>query len=138
MKCKQGITLVSLVLYVILLFGFIAITLTVSGNFTSNIFEEKGLSTNLSNYDKLMYYLNKSASESNNVEIVDNTATFSNGDVYTYDDAKHTIFLNEGILLKDVTNCTIENYLTSSIVVNCTFTKFSSQITRSINVYVGE
>ncbi|MBR5227819.1 MAG: hypothetical protein IKV94_04185 [Clostridia bacterium] len=138
MKYKQGITVVSLVVYVILLFGFITITLTVSGNFSSNLFDEKGSSTNLSNFDKLLYYLNESASTSTDVDIVDNEIAFSNGDVYTYNEGKSTVYLNGGILVKDVTNFSAQQYLTSSIKVECTFTKYTSEISRSINVYVGE
>lgn len=137
MKYKMGITVASLVVYVILLFAFTTIALTVSGNVTSSVYKDKGLAVNLSNLDKIQYYLNKSAMESQSVEINDNTLTFSNGDIYLYNTSKKAVYYNNGILCTDVTNLAFTSSSTNLYHIEIELTKYSIDLQRSITIYVG-
>ena len=137
MKSKMGITVSSLVIYVILLFGFTAVALSVSGNFTTGVYNDKGLAINLSNIDKMQYYLNKSAMNSNSVKILENSLVFSNGDEYLYDNNSHIIYYNKGILVTDVTSVAITNNVTNLYELQLQFTKYSVVTERAIKLSVG-
>ena len=138
MNSKLGITVSSLVIYVILLFSFTAVALGVSGNFTSGIYNDKGLAINLSNLDKIQYYLNKSAVNSTSVEFTSNSITFSNGNEYTYDAATRVVYYNKGILVTDVTKFIVTNNEGSLYEIQMEFTKYSVVTERIVKINVGE
>jgi len=137
MKYKRGITVSALVIYVILLFAFTTVALTVSGNLTSGVYQDKGLAVNLSNIDKLQYYLNKSAISSQSAEYTSNSIIFSNGDEYSFDANTHTVYYNGGILSTGVTNFVLTNNITNLYEIELEFTKYSNVIRRTIKVSVG-
>lgn len=138
MKYKKGITTASIVIYVILLFAFTTLSLSVSSNLSSGLFDDKGYAINLSNFDKALYYLNKNAMESNNLTLSDNTITFSNGNEFTYDSNSQTLYYNEGILLNNVKNFTVTSIDTNEYTIEIQFIKYLNELTRSIRLCVGE
>lgn len=138
MKYKQGITAVSVVVYVILLFAFTALALSVSTNLSSGLFEDKGIAINLSNYDKVLYYLNKNAIESSGLEFENNTLKFSNGNEFKYDADSQTIYYNDGIFAKDIKGFTVTMINNNQYTVEVQFIKYLNEMTRSIKIYVGE
>ena len=138
MKYKRGITVTSLVVYVILLFTFTAVALSVSGNFTSGVYNDKGLAINLANMDKIQYYLNKSAIESKNAEYTTNAIIFSNGDEFKYDINLGVVYYNNGMLATDVTKFVVTNTLEGLYEIQMEFTKYSVVTERNVKIYIGE
>lgn len=138
MKYKSGITTVSIVVYVILLFAFTTLALNVSSNISNGMFDDKGFAINLSNFDKTLYYLNKSAIESSKVIVTDNTLSFSNGDVFEYDSQKQTLYYNDGILVNNVTDFNINNDDINVYNIQIQLTSYSNELSRNIKLYIGE
>jgi len=138
MKYKKGITIASIVIYVILLFAFTTLALNVSSNMSNGMFDDKGFAINLSNYDKAMYYLNKSAIGSNSIAVTENTLTFSNGNVFEYDSQMQALYYNQGILLNDVTGFNIINDDINVYNIQIQLTSYSNEISRNIKLYIGE
>lgn len=102
MESKKGITLASMVLYVVLFFIFMTFAIAMSSNMNYRTLSEKGVILNNKEFEKLQYNLISSASNSSSVEKTEKYISFSNGDIYTYDSEKSTVYKNGGILVQNV------------------------------------
>lgn len=102
LKNKKGITVSSLVLYVVLFFGITTFVSIVYTNMNDTLFESRGTALNYTMLNKLEYNITDSSFKSIDVAIVDDVITFSNGDRYYYDEAKDIVMLNNGILCTSV------------------------------------
>jgi len=138
-KYKRGITVSSIVVYVILFFAFTTITTVISSRFNKNLFNDRGTAINITAINKLEYNLLSSSNESHNVETVVNgnktTVTFSNGDVYVFDLDNNTIYKNGGKLVEFVIKCdvtVVDKILNLDITVN----KYTNQIERNIKINI--
>ncbi len=136
---KKGITVTSIVVYVILFFMFTTITTVLSSKINGNLFNDRGTSINITAINKLEYNLLDSADKSYSVKgtVNDNSTilTFSNNDEYVFDKEKHKIYKNGGELvdfLKDFDIRAIDDYLK----INITLNKYTNEIEREIIVNV--
>ena len=139
MKRKNGITLSALVLYITLLFTFVAIATAVAKRFELNAFEQKALGVNMENYSRLSASFNVSANESDVVELDGTTLTFLNGGVlvdrYTFDTEKGHIYKNGVLVVSDVNSFNITKDGTS-LTINVQFMKYSVMTEREIFIHV--
>ena len=100
---KQGITMISLVIYVILFFGFTVLAISISSNLNYRILNEKGMTVANENYLKLYTNLLDSAKKSTNMYTIGtDTIYFSNGDVYKLFKTENLVNKNGGVLVKNV------------------------------------
>ncbi len=103
MNRKSGITVSSLVIYVVLFFVFTFFVTTITANVNKTMFIERGKINNIKNVSKLNSYLVGSSKKSSDVYLVDKNIVFDNNDEYKYDSAKQTLYKNDKVLLKGVT-----------------------------------
>ena len=136
---KSGITVTSIVVYVILFFAFTTTITAISSRFNRNLFNDRGNAINITAIDKLEYNLLSSAKESYDVKATFNgnvtTITFSNSDVYSFDKDNHVIYKNGGKLVKFVK----ESHVRASdnnLRVTLTLNKYTNEVTRTINVSI--
>lgn len=137
LKSKKGITMVSIIVYVLLFFAFTSIAIVISSRINQNLFNDRGNAINITAINKLEYNLLKSANESYNVDMVveenKSTLTFSNSDVYVFDKDKNIIYKNGGKLVKFVKECNValqENTIQIDIILN----KYTNEIQRNIKI----
>ena len=96
MKNQRGITLTSLIIYIVLIFVIIVILARVSVYFTSNMSEISKESASISEIDKFnMFFLRDVKQANNEIETVsvDGTSiTFTNGTTYEYSKDNNVIY----------------------------------------------
>lgn len=99
---KKGITMTSIVVYVMLFFIFTSVAITISTNMNFEALSEKGNIINNKNIQKLQFNLLNSAKSSSNVYNISGKIVFSNNDEYYFDSTKREILKNDITLVKDV------------------------------------
>lgn len=99
---KRGITMTSIVIYVILFFVFTSIAIAVSSNMNYESLNEKGNIINNENIQKLQFNLLNSAKKSNFVYNINGKIVFSNNDEYYYDRDDKEIIKNDTVLIQNV------------------------------------
>ena len=132
---KSGVTLASLVIYIVLFTSFSIFIAATSANMNNKLFDNRGEAINYSSLNKLQYNIENSSLNSNNVSLVSDTITYSNGDSYSYDSEKNVVYKNGGILCTNVDNFTVnmtESGYTKKIVIEVTFNKYLNVMTRTI------
>lgn len=109
MNKKSGITLASLVVYLVLFVGLTAFVAAISTNMNERLFYNRGQAINYTNLDKLQYNIENSSLKSDDVSYLDDKVVYSNGDIYEYDESRKTVLKNEGILCSNVESftCTV-------------------------------
>ena len=138
---KRGITLVSLVVYVLLFTTFTVFVATTSSNMNERLFDSRGEAINYSSLNKLQYNLDDSARASHDVMVTGNTISYSNGDNYVYDNVKNVIYKNGGILCSNIQNLDIslENGINvSKVTLTVEFSKYLNVMTRTLVSCVEE
>lgn len=138
MNKKRGLTMMSLVVYVVLLAAFTGVALTVSNNLSNSVFADKGIAYDMTNYEKIMYYLNKSAMESSSADATSSTVTFSNGDKFEYNATKNELKMNGGVLCRNVYTFSIGDIQNNLLNIDITLKKYTHSMDRSITLYIGE
>lgn len=138
-KNKRGITVSSLVLYVVLFFGITTFISILYTNMNETLFNNRGVALNYTALNKLEYNLVKSSNSSNNITIKNDVIEFSNGDKYYYADDKDMIILNNGVLCTSV--AAFEPNLnevngTKKLQINVTFNKYLAILNREVIVVV--
>lgn len=103
MNRKRGITISSLVIYVVLFFVFTFFVTSITANVNKTMFIERGKVNNTKNISKLNSYFVGSSKKSNDVYLVNGNIVFSNNDEYRYDANKKILYKNDKIILKGVT-----------------------------------
>jgi len=132
---KMGITMTSLVVYIVVFSTLTLVLSMIYTNMNENLFASRGESINYTTFNKLQYNLTKSALESNNVFLEGNLIRYSNGDVYLYDDTEDIILLNGGILCSNVTGFNpviTEGINAKKVEINVIFNKYSDELNRNI------
>jgi len=113
MENKKGITMTSIIVYVILFFIFTTTVTIIASNFNTKLFVDRGLSIDTNSLNKLQYNLLMSSEDSNLVdiiggeinsygELIGGELVFSNNDSYIYDKDSGVIRKNGGILVSNV------------------------------------
>lgn len=137
---KRGITVTSIVLYVILFFLFTSVTTVISSRFNKNLFNDRGNAINVTAINKLEYNLLNSANNSYMASKVVNgnktTITFSNSDTYVFDLDDKVIYKNGGKLIKHIKACEI-NYNNELVDIDITLNKYTNEVTRNIKINVA-
>lgn len=139
---KRGITVTSIVVYVILFFMFTTVTTIISSRFNENLFNDRGMAINVTAINKLEYNLLDSASKSKNAEIeVENETEnyilkFSNSDVYEFDKNKQIIYKNGGKLVEHLKDYDIDILNYNSIKVNVTLNKYMNVQEKNIIINI--
>ncbi|MBQ8043316.1 MAG: hypothetical protein IJ272_04100 [Clostridia bacterium] len=132
---KSGITLASLVIYIVLFTTFTVFVSGISSNMNERLFDSRGEAINYSSLNKLQYNLEDSALNSKDVVITSNGISYSNGDIYVYDETQKVIYKNDGILCLNVENFTtsIETGInTKKVTINISFNKYLNTITKQV------
>lgn len=137
LKSKKGITMTSIMVYVVLFFAFTTIATMISSRINKNLFNDRGNAINITAINKLEYNLLKSANESYNVDMTiagnKKTLTFSNLDVYVFDLENNVIYKNGGKLVKFVKVCEVS--LNDNLInIEVTLNKYTNEVTRNIKI----
>ena len=130
---KKGVTMASIVVYVIL-FSIITVVLSlVYTNMNEKLFQDRGRAINSTAFNKLQYNINASALASSNVTITGNVINYSNGDSYIYYEDK--ILLNGGVICSNieefnVTLTTLNNV--KKVTYDVKFSKYLNEFEKNI------
>ena len=138
---KRGVTLSSLVIYIILFTSFTIFVSNVSSNMNERLFDNRGEAINYSSLNKLQYNIDDSSLKSDNVTISTNKVSYSNGDVYTYDSVKKVILKNGGVLCQNVESFSAiaeEGTNTKKVTMVVGFNKYLNTMTKTIISCVEE
>lgn len=132
---KVGITMTSLVIYVVIFSIITVIMSMVYTNMNETLFQNRGRAINYTTFNKLQYNITESALKSNNVTVTNNKITYSNGDEYVYDSNKKMILLNDGILCTAVNNFTAsltEKNGIKQVNISVLFNKYLNELNKNI------
>lgn len=117
MKKESGITLISLILYIVLICIAIATLGIISDLFYSNVGYIKENSKNVSEYNKFnMYFIEDVKNNKTTYSVTDDQIIFEDGTVYTYKaDTDNSIYRNK---VKICTNIAYCNFSESKTLIN--------------------
>lgn len=127
---KSGITMVSIVMYVVIFFALTAIATSVTMAMNSNSLKDKGTIYIQESEIKLKNNLLNSFENSDNITKINNKLVFSNNDEYYYDPQTKTIYKNGGILIQNVEYMTFtlaNNKGFISLNVNASVVKYNQE-----------
>ena len=141
MKSQKGITLTSLILYIVVLLVVISTLSVVSTYFYSNTSYITDTGKYIAEFNKFnMYFIEDVKNNSNIYSITDNKIIFEDGTIYTYSDA--SIYRNKVQICKNINSCnfskfeeTDSNNFTKQIV-NVKMKIKGSQVFETENNYV--
>ena len=139
MKRNKGVTLITLMMYVIITLIVLGILGALNLNFRSNL---KNVNSNTAQdveFDKLnVQLLKETKTENNFIETATATKasiTFTNGNKYTYSDAEEAVFLNDNIkIAENIKSCafSVENTDTEQVLKVRTLIGDKGQITEYV------
>ena len=139
MKQNKGVTLITLMMYVIITLIVLGILGALNLNFRSNL---KNVNSNTAQdveFDKLnVQLLKETKTENNFIETATATKasiTFANGNKYTYSDAEEAVFLNDNIkIAENIKSCafSVENTDTEQVLKVRTLIGDKGQITEYV------
>ena len=110
MNKKSGLTMVSIVIYVVIFFALAMIISGVTMVMDSNSLKDKGIIFCEEQLNKLQYNLVVSNENSKgDITKIENKLVFGNNDMYEYDSNTKTIYKNAGILIQNVEEFSIQN-----------------------------
>lgn len=104
---KSGITMVSIIIYVMLFFIFTSFAILISSNMNYKTLSDKGDLYINEQFQKLQYNLVKSSTNSEYITKINNKIVFSNNDEYTYNAEKKQILKNGGLIASNVASFNI-------------------------------
>ena len=153
---KRGVTLISIIIYLILFTTFTVFAMSVNSNMNRNVFMDKGSIEVENEYSKL--YTNMFTSAKNSTSYYTSSKetvtviNFSNGDYYIFDTTNNCVYKNDGILCNNLitfelsevhnisTTTLAENVLieSHSLCVEVSFKKYDQILDRAIVVTVGD
>lgn len=151
---KKGISMVSMLVYVVLFFSFSAFAVGISTNMNYKTLSEKGEIINNEHLQKLQYNLVNSAKNSNNIEEISGKIVFSNNDEYYFNEIDNKLYKNGGIIATDVEAFSVINItdldsvpegfttkIDSNIDYICfevVFNKYGQTLTKKLFITVGD
>ncbi len=102
MKSQKGVTLTSLVIYILLVLIIVGILATITANFQSNIKEMNKEGTKNTEIDKFnVYFLKEVKKQGNAIDTIsDNEILFTSGNKYIFKD-DGAIYLNDNIRIAE-------------------------------------
>ena len=135
MNSKRGITLTSLVIYIVLFTSFTVFVSITSTNMNSRLFNDRGEAINYSNLNKLQQNIENSSTESSDVVLTAGGLVYSNGDKYVYDSSSKVLYKNNGVLCLNVDEflpLVEEMDGIKKVTIQVTFNKYLNVVTRKI------
>ena len=109
---NRGITLVSLIGYIIISLMVISVLIAITSNFRNNFNELNVQTVHDVEFDKINLQISKEilgGSTVNKNTTTENKLVFTNGNTYTYDNNDKSIYLNNNIVIASkITNCKFE------------------------------
>ncbi len=116
MKSQKGITLTSLIIYVLVVIVVTGILATIMAGFQSNIKEINGKAAKEAEFDKFNVYFIKEVkilgNKVNTISEAKNEISFESGNKYTFNEADNSIYLNDNIKISEnIQRCTFSNNL---------------------------
>lgn len=138
---KSGITLSSLVIYIVLFSAFTVFVSTTYSNMNDNLLESRGKAINYASFNKLQENIEHSSIESESVVVTENSISYSNGDYYLYNNTDRCITKNGGILCTNVTEFTVSSSMLEGITkvdITVKFNKYLNELSRQIITCVEE
>lgn len=151
---KNGLSLMSMILYVVLFFAFSTIAVSISINMNIKTLSEKGRVYCNEELQKLQYNILNSAKKSEYYDNMDESIVFSNNDEYIYNQDTKNILKNGGVLITDVTSFEIIDISSLNgvkpdlvynvdkakeyICIRVTFNKYSQNLTYDLFYTLGD
>lgn len=116
MKNNKGITLTSLVIYIVVVIVVAATVIRITTYYKNNIEEIADVSFETEFKKINLYLLTESKTIGNEIEEIEQgkKITFTNGNVYEYNSASKTIYMNNIKICTDVEKCTFSQKTTNS------------------------
>ena len=149
---KKGITLISIIIYLVLFTTFTAFVISLSSNMNRNVLSDKGTRYIQNEYSKLYVNMLTSAKDSTYYSFDNSKVSFSNGDIYYFNLSDHNVYKNGGILAQDLSSFSVRDVLeidginlsdeklqnSDSLCINVQFIKYGNEISKDIVVSVGD
>ena len=136
---KKGITISSLIVYLVLFFLFTSFVVMVSSNINNKVFRDRASVQMQKNAAKTMTFFLNSAKNSADVNEIGNAIVFSNNDEYTYKENK--LFKNDKIILRDLEkyeySITDINETKKIISLKVKFKKYTKELEKTFEFTVG-
>lgn len=104
MNKKAGLTMTSIVMYVVIFFVLTILATGVTMAMNSNSLNDKGKIYTQNANIKIKKNIKASLNNSSTAYKIDNKLVFSNSDEYYYDSKTKTVYKNNGILAQNVNN----------------------------------
>lgn len=147
---KRGITLISIIIYLVLFTTFSAFIISISSNMNRNVLSDKGTRYVQNEYSKLYVNMLNSAKSSTYFIYDSNKVSFSNGDLYLFNLNDHNVYKNGGIIAQDLSSFEFKEVLeidglslssgvlegSNSLCMNVKFIKYGNEISKDIVVSV--
>ena len=124
MKSEKGITIVSLAIYIALIFIVLGILATITANIRNSVDETNKDGEKLAEVNKFnMYFIKEVKDEQNDVEQINtDSITFTNGKTFRFDNVSQSIKLIDGTsqieIAVNIENCTFSKKLDNGYVLN--------------------
>lgn len=154
MKNRSGLSMISMVVYVVLFFAFSAFAVAIATNMNYRTLAEKGQIINNEHLQKLQYNLISSAKSSDSIENISGKIVFSNNDEYRFSEADKKIYKNGGIIATDVESFRMINVTEldnipanfaaivdtdiDHVCIEVKFNKYSQTLTEKLFITVGD
>lgn len=143
---KRGITMTSIVIYVVLFFVFTSIAIAISSNMNYESLSEKGNIINNEGIQKLQFNMLNSAKKSDAIYNINGKIVFSNNDEYYYDNENKKILKNDTVLISNVENFNIidsKEFVADvsqdkSIAIDITLKKYGNEKSEKMIFSVGD
>ncbi len=149
---KRGVTLISIIIYLVLFTTFTAFAVSISSNINTNVLSNKGNLIVENDYSKIYTNIFTSAKNSNYYSVSEQKVSFSNGDEYLFDAESNTLYKNGGAICNtisefaifnasDISNTTIDVMAlqrSEALCIKVTLKKYNSALQRDIIVSLGD
>lgn len=143
---KRGITMTSIIVYVMLFFVFTSLAIAITSNMNYEALGQKGSIINYEQIQKLQFNMLNSAKKSNAVYNINEKIVFSNNDEYYYDSENSIVLKNNSILLTDVEDFKIidsyeeigNSIKDSNVCIEITLKKYGNEKKERLVFSVGD
>lgn len=149
MSRKNGITFISIMIYIVLFFSFTVLVSMIVTNLNVKILYDKGDIYNSEQFLKLQQNLLVSSKDSSSFNYINGSIVFDNEDEYIFDEEKLAILKNGAILITDVekfekielTDVEKNKYsknVDNIIKYNVTLKKYDRTLSQELFILVGD
>ncbi|MGN1269437.1 MAG: hypothetical protein ACI4UU_01010 [Clostridia bacterium] len=104
MRSNKGVTLTSLILYIMIATIVIGTMAVISSNFFFNVGKTRDQNEYAEEFNKFNMFFIQDVKNHNTAEVTDTTITFENGSIYIYNPTKKNITRNGIVIAKNIEN----------------------------------